>query len=155
MTFESFSHGSLSSAIIPSNGEDHPVVLSHKMLWHVVVTAVCRRWWYAESWFSPALLSYVLFHQNAESWRETRRPQLAQRHPPHLRRVQPRALAPCAGASLQLTQVTTKTVSALLLTVHADFIHGDQYPLHAEEWVPHERQCVSMTPLLSIQILTG
>lgn len=102
--------------------------------------------------FSPGFTELsVLFYQNAESWRETHRPQLAQRHLQHLRRVQLRAPALCAGASLQLTQVTTKTVSALLLTVHADFIYRGPHPLHAGEWVSHEHHCVTMIPVLPVQ----
>lgn len=106
--------------------------------------------------FSPGFTELsVLFYQNAESWRETHRPQLAQRHLQHLRRVQLRAPALCAGASLQLTQVTTKTVSALLLTVHADFIYRGPHPLHAGEWVSHEHHCVAMTPVLPVQRRAG
>lgn len=97
----------------------------------------------------------VFFHQNVESWKETLQPQLAQRHLQRLRRVQPRALAPCAEASLQLTQVTTKTVSVLLLTVYNDFIYRGQYPLHEEEWVPHEHHCVSMIPILWLHSLNN
>lgn len=108
----------------------------------MLVVPPSRGWWHAQPQFH-LLLSSVLLPQNAESWREIPQPLLAPRHPQHLRRVPPRALALCAEASLQLTQVTTKTVSVLLLTARW-LRDAGQYPLHAAHGVPLDYYCVSM-----------